>query len=354
MISRKLALALSLTAAFGMIACDDSSSSPNSDTPDPSQVKIDCDVSTSGNSVTVKYGVASVGEMVTTTFELDGDKIIETFVEDYTTSNLSAAIVDEACDKAKKENKDAEITCSGKKITVVTTEDAEGQTLDDLKEMGDGMCEAIKGNVNVGPEPGEEDGPGEDGPGVDGPGEDGPGDDGPGEAGPGVDGPGEEGPGADGPGEDMMKCDRDGETKEVGVGDFKTTMVCKDGNWAADSSAAEQFACDDEGATKEMDMGGLKMNMVCKDGAWTPTEDAIDNLLNCDEEGATMKMDYGDITLDMVCKDGEWTVDQQAAEDMFACSAAEEGQKKDMDIYGTVLPMVCKDGEWTPETVFEI
>ena len=351
MISRKLALALSLTAAFGMLACDDSSSSPSNDTPDPSQVKVDCNVSTSGNSVTVKYGVESVGEMITTTFELDGDKIIETFVEDYTTSTLSAAIVDEACDKAKKENKDAEITCSGKKITVVTTEDAEGQTLDDLKEMGDGMCEAIKGNVNIDPE--EDDDPDEEGPGEEGPGKDGPGEDGPGKDGPGEDGPGKDGPGEAGPGEDMMKCDRDGETKEVGVGDFKTTMICKDGNWAVDSSSADQYACDEEGATKDMDMGGLTMKMVCEDGAWTPSEDAMDDLLKCDEEGATKDLDMGGLTMKMVCVEGEWTVDQQSADEMFACSAAEEGQKKEMDIYGMVMPMVCQDGEWTPDMQIE-
>jgi len=355
MISKKFALALSLTAAFGLIACDDSSSSPNSDTPtDPSQVKIDCEVSTSGNAVTVKYGVASVGEMVTTTFELNGDEIIETFVEDFTTSNLNAAIVDEACEDAKKENKDAEITCSGKTITVVTTEDAEGQSLDDLKKMADGMCEAMKGNVDI-EDPDEPDEPssGDDPDAETSSSSEASGEDPAAESSSSSEASGED-PAAESSSSfaDMTKCNEEGATMEVGSGDFTTTLVCQDGEWTADTTAfMEMMQCNEEGATQELElMPGMSVKMVCVDGNWTPDSSAAEDMTKCDTEGATKEMEVAGITMNLVCTDGEWVADEQAIEDQFTCTAAEEGQKKEMDMgNGAVLPLVCTNGQWAPD-----
>ena len=67
---------------------------------------------------------------------------------------------------------------------------------------------------------------------------------------------------------DMMKCEA-GETREQ----MGMVMKCEDGHWALDSAAtAAANTCDEEGATKteKSSMGNyeMEMNYVCKDGKW--------------------------------------------------------------------------------------
>ncbi|WP_458449723.1 hypothetical protein [Fibrobacter sp.] len=68
---------------------------------------------------------------------------------------------------------------------------------------------------------------------------------------------------------DMMKCEA-GETREQ----MGMVMKCEDGHWALDSAAtAAANTCDEEGATKTetMDMGGaysMEMTYICTDGKW--------------------------------------------------------------------------------------
>lgn len=67
---------------------------------------------------------------------------------------------------------------------------------------------------------------------------------------------------------EMMKCEAGETMEQMGM-----VMTCKDGQWAYDSTAtAAANKCDEEGATKTetMSMMGsdIEMKYVCKDGQW--------------------------------------------------------------------------------------
>ncbi len=68
---------------------------------------------------------------------------------------------------------------------------------------------------------------------------------------------------------DMMKCEAGETMEQMGM-----VMKCEDGHWTLDSAAtAAANTCDEEGATKteSMSMGGgngFEMTYICKDGQW--------------------------------------------------------------------------------------
>lgn len=101
----------------------------------------------------------------------------------------------------------------------------------------------------------------------------------------------------------MMNCDTDGETKES----FGMVMVCKDGQWAYDSTAsAAANACDEEGATKTetMTMGTYEMEMkyTCKDGQWQMDFGGMGGMEGWGDSSFTMPgggMNFGDSSFTM-------------------------------------------------------
>ena len=125
----KLGLALSLTAAFGLVACGDSSSNASGgNTPS-------CDVTSDGNSVTMSAHYQ--GESYTRKFVLDGDFTIMTT----TMKGMPQSEIDEECEYTMEEYWGAEVTCSGN--TIVVKDDADGATVEVLKKNAEFMCREI-------------------------------------------------------------------------------------------------------------------------------------------------------------------------------------------------------------------
>ena len=85
---------------------------------------------------------------------------------------------------------------------------------------------------------------------------------------------------------DMMKCEA-GETREQ----MGMVMKCEDGHWALDSAAtAAANTCDEEGATKTetMDMGGaysMEMTYICTDGKWEMQKPDFGGMFGGDSTG---------------------------------------------------------------------
>ena len=102
---KKMGLALSLTAAFGLMACGDSSSNANGGMPT-------CNVTSDANSVTMTSSFQ--GESYIQKVVIDGDFTIKTT----TMKGMPQEDVDEECYITKMDNRGAEVTCSGNTITV--------------------------------------------------------------------------------------------------------------------------------------------------------------------------------------------------------------------------------------------
>ena len=97
-------------------------------------------------------------------------------------------------------------------------------------------------------------------------------------------------------------CETEGATKDTSVTmngkTYSAKMVCKDGEWIADQSCKE-------GETQEMELGGITMKLVCKDGEWAEDEEAN----ACAPEGAKKNLEFNGLTMPMVCTGGEWVPD---------------------------------------------
>lgn len=125
----KLGLTFSLTAAFGLVACGDSSSNASGgNTPS-------CKVTSDDNSVTLSANYQ--GETYMQKVVLDGDYTIMTT----TMKGMPQAEIDEECEYTKEEYRGAEVTCSGNSITVKHASD--GTTIDVLKKNAEYMCKEI-------------------------------------------------------------------------------------------------------------------------------------------------------------------------------------------------------------------
>ena len=296
----KLGLALSLTAAFGLMACGDSSSSASGGTPS-------CNVSSDANSVTrsMSYG----GETVEVKQTIEGDYLITAS----TYKGMPKEAVEEECQEAKYDG-NAEVTCEGN--TVTTKVEAGGMTIAKLKSLADGMCKDISSGVNMDDE--EDDYPSKkDRRDIDTPvyeGSDG------GNSNP-IDDP------IDNPIDDPVTdpdpktdvnnpmgsynqpCSVEGEKKIDVVFGMEAPLICKDGFWDADEDAMEQnLMCSVEGATKDTVIAGIAMTLTCDEGEWTMDEASAEEMLKCDQEGAKSVV----MGLPVICKDGQWDLDEDS------------------------------------------
>ena len=125
---KKMGLALSLTAAFGLMACGDSSSNANGGMPT-------CNVTSDANSVTMTSSFQ--GESYIQKVVIDGDFTIKTT----TMKGMPQEDVDEECYITKMDKRGADVTCSGNTITV--KDDADGVTIEYLKKNAESMCKDI-------------------------------------------------------------------------------------------------------------------------------------------------------------------------------------------------------------------
>lgn len=131
---RKIGLGLILSAAFGLVACgDDSSSSPSAS----GDNGVSCKVIDNGNTIGYSLNLSGVEMSMTYTFGTDKvtTHIKETFPSSYSTAQWKAA-----CDEAKaeyEEDEDSEetvevFTCEAGKMELKVSEPADWE---DEKEM---------------------------------------------------------------------------------------------------------------------------------------------------------------------------------------------------------------------------
>jgi hypothetical protein len=290
---KKLGFALSLTAAFGLMACGDSSSSASGGTPS-------CNVSSDANSVTrsMSYG----GETVEVKQTIEGDYLITAS----TYKGMPKEAVEEECQEAKYD-RNAEVTCEGN--TVTTKVEAGGMTIAKLKSLAEGMCKDISSGVNMDDEEEEDDYPskndihdngGNSNP-IDDP----------------IDNPIDDpvtNPDPNTTVDDLIgsygqPCSVEGQKKNDVVFGVNVRMICKDGAWDSDDDAMEEmWSCSVEGATKDTVIAGISMTLTCDEGEWTMDDSSSEEMLKCDQEGAKSTL----MGLPVICKDGEWEVDEDS------------------------------------------
>ena len=290
---KKIGFALSLTAAFGLMACGDSSSSASGGTPS-------CNVSSDANSVTrsMSYG----GETVEVKQTIEGDYLITAS----TYKGMPKEAVEEECQEAKYDG-NAEVTCEGN--TVTTKVEAGGMTIAKLKSLADGMCKDISSGVNMDDEEEDDytpskndihDNGGNSNP-IDDP----------------IDNPIDDPVTDPDPKTDVnnpmgsynQPCSVEGEKKIDVVFGMEAPLICKDGFWDADEDAMEQnLMCSVEGATKDTVIAGIAMTLTCDEGEWTMDEASAEEMLKCDQEGAKSVV----MGLPVICKDGQWDLDEDS------------------------------------------
>lgn len=138
---KKIGLGIALTATFGLMSCEDSSSSSSGGT-----VTMSCKV-VSENPFTIKSSEAGFGGNVT--YELKDGKVVETYKFD------DSALAKEECQDMKESSGYTKVTCDGKKIVAYTDDElteAQFKTYtknlaNKCKEM-DGKTVDINGWVN--------------------------------------------------------------------------------------------------------------------------------------------------------------------------------------------------------------
>ncbi|WP_144265026.1 hypothetical protein [Fibrobacter sp. UWB5] len=286
---KKLGLALSLTAAFGLMACGDSSSSASGGTPS-------CNVSSDANSVTrsMSYG----GETVEVKQTIEGDYLITAS----TYKGMPKEAVEEECQEAKYDI-NAEVTCEGN--TVTTKVEAAGVTVAKLKSLAEGMCKDISSGVNMDDEEEDDYTPSKNDIHDNG-----------GNSNP-IDNPIDDPVTDPDPKTDVnnpmgsynQPCSVEGEKKIDVVFGMEAPLICKDGFWDADEDAMEQnLMCSVEGATKDTVIAGIAMTLTCDEGEWTMDEASAEEMLKCDQEGAKSVV----MGLPVICKDGQWDLDEDS------------------------------------------
>lgn len=144
---KKIGLGLTLTAAFGLMSCDDSSSAGSSG----GTVTISCKV-VSEDPFTIKSDEAGIGGNIT--YELKDGKVVETYKYD------DSALAKEECNDMKSRPDYTKVKCDGKTVVAYTDDEkTEAQFKKYTKELKD-YCKAMDGKkVNVSDWGDDDDGP---------------------------------------------------------------------------------------------------------------------------------------------------------------------------------------------------
>ena len=134
---KKIGLGLTLTAAFGLMSCDDSSSTGSSG----GTVTISCKV-VSEDPFTIKSSEAGVGGNIT--YELKDGKVVETYKYD------DSALAKDECEDLKSRGGYTKVNCDGKKIVAYTDdEQTEAQFKKYTKQLRDYCAEMDGKKVDV-------------------------------------------------------------------------------------------------------------------------------------------------------------------------------------------------------------
>jgi hypothetical protein len=135
---KKILFALSLTAAFGLMACGDDSSSSASDKEGAVE---NCKVSRDGDKVLVNVSFDGLSETVTMTIDAEG--LITEVAK--INGDISKADFDKACNEEKADEDNLSVDCdeSAKTITV-TYKDEDLKSVDDLETTSQAMCALVQ------------------------------------------------------------------------------------------------------------------------------------------------------------------------------------------------------------------
>lgn len=298
----KLGTALSLTAAFGLMACGDDSSSGTAASGDFGYT---CDITDTKAVVKQNAGDYSV----TMTHMID-DKGVLTVKYEYGPGYTDVCNGPEVA-ALTADAVDADASCENNTLTIVTKE---ATTAEAFKEYIAGVTTVCEDPAQQSAEPVSTD---DDAEGTD-------------DADPTSSDSESTDPASssdeDDDGVSSSSIDWDALTETCTDGDstelMGVTMVCQDGEWTVPD--VPECTAANEGATAEI----AGVAMICSDGDWEP------DMPECTaaNEGATTEI----MGMAMVCSDGEWEPN------MPECTADNEGATT--EIMG--LSMVCKSGEW--------
>ena len=133
---KKIGLGLTLTAAFGLMSCEDSSSTSSSG----GEVTISCKV-VSEDPFTIKSSEAGISGNIT--YELIDGKVVETYKFD------NSALAEDECEDMKSRKGYTKVKCDGKKIVAYTDdEQTEAQFKRYTKQLKD-YCESMDGRKDA-------------------------------------------------------------------------------------------------------------------------------------------------------------------------------------------------------------
>ena len=131
---KKIGLGLTLTAAFGLMSCDDSSSTGSSG----GTVTISCKV-VSENPFTIKSSEAGIGGNMT--YELKDGKVVETYKFD------DSSIAKDECNDMKSRGGYSKVTCDGKKVVAYSEDEMTDAEFKQYKKSLKKYCEDMDGKT---------------------------------------------------------------------------------------------------------------------------------------------------------------------------------------------------------------
>lgn len=300
----KLGTALSLTAAFGLVACGDDSSGGTAASDDFGYT---CDITDTKAVVKQNAGDYSV----TMTHMID-DKGILTVKYEYGPGYKDVCNGPEVA-ALTADAEDADASCENNTLTIVTKE---ATTAEAFKEYIAGVTTVCEDPTQQSAEPVSTDDDAEDTDDADPTSSDSESTD-----------PASSSDEADDVSsssidwEALTETCTDGDTTEL----MGVTMVCQDGEWTAPD--IPECTAENVGATMTQEAMGMPLELKCTEDGWVE--------LPCTDGATANVMGVG-----MVCKSGEWEPD------MPECTAENVGDTMTQNMMGMNVELVCTEDGW--------
>ena len=130
---KKIGLGIILTASFGLMSCEDSSSSSSG-----GKVTVSCKV-VSEDPFTIKSSEAGIGGNMT--YELKDGKVVETYKFD------DSSIAKDECNDMKSRGGYSKVTCDGKKVVAYSEDEMTDAEFKQYKKSLKKYCEDMDGKT---------------------------------------------------------------------------------------------------------------------------------------------------------------------------------------------------------------
>ena len=130
---KKIGLGIILTASFGLMSCEDSSSSSSG-----GKVTVSCKV-VSEDPFTIKSSEAGIGGNMT--YELKDGKVVETYKYD------DSSIAKDECNDMKSRGGYSKVTCDGKKVVAYSEDEMTDAEFKQYKKSLKKYCEDMDGKT---------------------------------------------------------------------------------------------------------------------------------------------------------------------------------------------------------------